>query len=301
MVETANLGTRNTELIIETASTHNTYSTAQSITDDNKNIGVLQGTLSSHSEQDWYKIKCPISGKLAVVLGCPAGCDYNVYVYDSNGSTLLASGSSHTAGYGEYCVIGVSSTKEYYIKVVSNGTTLSPVLEYYLYAFNTAKKAWYSQFNSNVLGYGYWNTYKLDKLYFKGCSGNLATTPFMVDSSSPRIMKDGCAICAYAMVLKNLGATTTANIHDFRTGYYGKAIPDPFTLTLCNVSITDNPISSGGEYHYNKVLTKTPVYISNHDALVNAFGYTEEEASGTSIDTIKTLLKSHPEGVIVKF
>ncbi len=119
-------------------------------------------------------------------------------------------------------------------------------------------------------------------------------------------MHEGCAISSVAMVLKNAGAVTNLRIDDFRSEYYGYAEPDPFIVTLRNVSLRDKPTLDETEekYCYDIALTNTPVELNtvrSLSALVSDFNKTLNKAEqNISIDGVIDLLNTHPEGVIVQ-
>lgn len=303
--DTNSVNSRNTSILNETSSNHSTYINAQSLTDSNNNIYVLKGTITSSGQNDWYKITCPngiSSGTLELMLGCPYNCNYDIYLYSSNGQVLLSSGNSFGAGYGERCRYSIIGGTTYYIKVTNHsGTTVYPNSYYYIYPLITRSKAWYSQYNANVLGCAYWDTYLLDNLYFTGYDENKC---FKVDNSNNDLMSKGCAISSFAMVLKNLNSKTSSNCWDFRTNFYGKLIPDPFTLTLRNNNISSKPVydSSTLKYKYTKSLSATPVKLNvsrTISDLVQDFGHTAHNIPSANINDVTSLLSTHPEGVIV--
>lgn len=293
-----------TSLLLETSGSHSSYRTAQSLSGSGgtTDYSVLQGTISASGQNDWYKITVPSTytgGRLDVVLGCPSGYNYDIFLYSSNGTTLISSGNTFASGYGEIVTTSITAGSTYYIKVTNHsGSSTSSSQYYYVYPLVTNTKTWYSQYKGKILDYTYWNTYKLDNLYFTSFDSNIT---FMADDRNDDLMHEGCAISSFAMVLKNLNATTSLKVHDFRTGYHGYVIPDPFTLTLRNVSIYDEPVFSGDKYSYSKSLSSTPVMINSYrklSAVISEFGYTLNSTTGT-ISTIKNLLNSHPEGVVV--
>jgi hypothetical protein len=106
---------------------NNTYSTANAINDDDNAYGVI----SSSTDLDFYKVQFSSSGKANFYLGdIPSGCDYDLQLLDSNGTTVL---SSSTNGGNTAELISqyqVSANKWYYLKVYSySGSNTS---SYYL-------------------------------------------------------------------------------------------------------------------------------------------------------------------------
>ena len=94
---------------------NNTYSTADLTYDDYDNYGYISTT----SDVDWWKVKFPSSGSANFWLGnIPSGCDYDLQVYSSNGTTLLNS-STNSGNANELTTINVSANVYYYIKIYS--------------------------------------------------------------------------------------------------------------------------------------------------------------------------------------
>lgn len=95
----------------------NDYYYNANITYDDDN---MYGTMSSTVDNDWYRVSFPSNGKANFYLGSiPAGCDYDLFLYDSDGATLLtgsSAGGNADELISQYTVI---ANKIYYIKVKS--------------------------------------------------------------------------------------------------------------------------------------------------------------------------------------
>lgn len=107
---------------------NNTSGSADRIYHDYDNYGKI----SSASDVDWYKIKFNGQRKVNFYLGdIPAGCDYDLYLYDSNGTTLLTNtsmdninpttinGVTEVRHYDLIENFQATGNKDYYLKVVS--------------------------------------------------------------------------------------------------------------------------------------------------------------------------------------
>lgn len=89
---------------------NNTYSTADRTYDDYDNYGAL----SSTSDVDWWVVSFSSAGEANFWLGnIPSGCDYELTLYASNGTTLLAS-SRNGSNTAELITYSVSANTKYY-------------------------------------------------------------------------------------------------------------------------------------------------------------------------------------------
>ena len=94
---------------------NNTYSAADLTYDDYDNYGYISTT----SDVDWWKVKFNSSGTANFWLGnVPSGCDYDLRLYSSNGTTLIQS-STNSGNANELITINVSANVYYYIKINS--------------------------------------------------------------------------------------------------------------------------------------------------------------------------------------
>ncbi len=79
----ANIAARGTGIETEP---NDSYSTADSIDDG----GSMYGNINSTDYADWYSVTFAKSGFANFFLGeIPTGCDYDLHVYDSSGTTIL--------------------------------------------------------------------------------------------------------------------------------------------------------------------------------------------------------------------
>lgn len=109
---------------------NNSYSYANLINDDDNVYGRLRIAPSSDS-QDWYRVQFNQSGYINVFLGnIPSGCNYDLALYSSNGTTILK--SSCTAGNANEVIRAypVQAYTDYYLRVYSNSSQGST--SYYL-------------------------------------------------------------------------------------------------------------------------------------------------------------------------
>ncbi|MCQ2353779.1 MAG: hypothetical protein MJ102_01600 [Clostridia bacterium] len=153
---------------------------------------------------------------------------------------------------------------------------------------------WYSQNNIYTSD---WDGTILENVYFS--SGGVKRR-FAVDSKSGTYCSNwidsGCALCSVAMVLHNLGATLT-NGYDLRSGQNGNLPADPYTVALANTGNT-------GITKENDVMSGNPTYMSwgqvtgrfNLDGEAIAF----RRVYGPTRALLKSLLETHPQGVIVE-
>ncbi len=94
---------------------NNTGATADVTYDDYDN----RGTISSISDVDWWKITPTASGLMNFWLGnIPSGCNYNMYLCQSNGAVTLAH-STNNSNTAEKMRIHVKAGTTYYIKITS--------------------------------------------------------------------------------------------------------------------------------------------------------------------------------------
>ncbi len=95
---------------------NNTYSTADQTCDDYNNYGKI----SSTSDIDWWKITFNYDGKANFYLGnIPTNCNYNLRLYSSNGTTLLAS-STNGGNASELITYAVNANTTYYMRIYSS-------------------------------------------------------------------------------------------------------------------------------------------------------------------------------------
>lgn len=171
-------------------------------------------------------------------------------------------------------------------------------------------KTYYSQTIPN------WTTTNLDKLFFPNYlnDSKAARTPTVYNSGYTSIDSSaydrgfmnmwGCWIASFAMVLKNMGATTSTQQDDLRTGSRGYLQSDPYTVMMANVNWSANTSSGGKYYNYFSGNDPMIVYPSR---IANAFGKTSTSLislSGTvdqKANTLAMAIRNNPEGVMVRF
>ncbi len=121
--------------------------------------------------------------------------------------------------------------KQFYICVKSLKSTGTAKIPYYFNVNYNASRPFYSQKVGKIHGINLWNTQYLDKLTFPNYSNKKFITTD--DTNDYDVMKSGCALASYAMVLRNVNATMGGK--DFRTGFTGSLYADPFTAMLSNI------------------------------------------------------------------
>ena len=154
----------------------------------------------------------------------------------------------------------------------------------------------YTGFSQSDPGQSYtpFDTTNLDNL----CSSGSST------SWLSRFRSAGCVIASYAMILRNLNATTSRSRYDFRTGSNGYLAADPFTVMLANTSWPSIDENSDGSY--TAATTADPVYAS-HGRIASAFGKTATKVPLEGLTdqekayAIAYFLSLHPEGIAVSF
>lgn len=102
-------------LVRNETESNNTYTSANTIYDNED----VYGLISSTTDVDWYKVQFSSNGKADFSLGnIPTGCDYDIYLYDSDGTTQLAS-SIYGGNTNELVSqFSVTAGKWYYIRVI---------------------------------------------------------------------------------------------------------------------------------------------------------------------------------------
>jgi murein DD-endopeptidase MepM/ murein hydrolase activator NlpD len=107
---------------------NDSYSQADVINNEDNVYGSLMPTTDT---QDWYRIQFSQSGYVNLFLGnIPSGCNYNLALYSSDGTTLLT--SSSTAGNANELIraYSVQANTNYYIRV--NAATSQGSISNYL-------------------------------------------------------------------------------------------------------------------------------------------------------------------------
>lgn len=296
---------------------NNTYTQANTIYD---NIEV-RGTLNIGTDRDWFKISFPQSGNANFFLcNIPAGCDYDLYLYDSNGTTLLA-WSEKGSNADELITYRVGANKTYYVLIAPYQGCSSP-LEYSFRAKNYPY-IWFSQ-SWHEDGTQQWNRTNLTNVYFPNmqsckdfCGNNLkcSHTPlFTISSYVPaanqldkgHINKWGCVVTSWAMVLNNMGAKTTSLRRDLRTGVTSYLDADPFTVTMANIGWLSDTHQSGRWEIRGYTDSFSPVY-ARHGTIASSFGKTAKtvDLAGLSHEEkarhIAYYLGQNPEGILASY
>lgn len=283
-----------TKAVLKTESEpNNTITTANVVNQDD----TIYGTIGSTTDVDFFRVSFPLAGTANFWLGdIPSGKDYDLYVYNSSG-TLVGSSTGTTSS--ELVSLSVSANSTYYFKVQGCNNSYSTTSKYRVRS--RLVLGTYNYFCQGTPSYSSpsYSTNNLDILYYKTTSGETSAKSYL-----ERIKNAGCVASSYAMILRNLGAKTTSNQYDVRTGSTYKLNADPFTVSYSNTLFPSITYSSGsGIYIANT--TRDPVFMFHSDAL-GGFGktYTQYSLSGTDTSKANAIayqLSLHPEGVAVSF
>lgn len=91
------------------------YSSSNQTYNDYNNYGQI----TSQNDIDWWHITPTQTGLANIYLSVPSGSDYDLYVYDSNATKILAMSINDTPGQFELIRCHLKSTSTYKIKIVS--------------------------------------------------------------------------------------------------------------------------------------------------------------------------------------
>lgn len=258
----------------------------------------ITGYISSSSDVDYFKISPTTNGVFSFWLGnIPAGKDYDLYVYDYSSGQLLA--SSTRQGNTQEVINGITAKagKVYCFAVKGKNGSYSTTSAYKVRCKILMNPyTGFSQTNPEKSSTSFSIT-NLDKLYSSATNGS---------SWLYRYKQVGCFIASYAMVLRNLGAKTTVQQDDFRTGRREFLAADPFTVMLASTSWPE--ITPNGDGTYTANTAYNPINVS-HKFIASSFG---KKANGVGLRdknlsetdkayAIAYYLTKHPEGVMVAF
>ena len=187
----------------------------------------------------------------------------------------------------------------------------------------TSSSTWYSQYD-NTVGTT-WSMTDLNKLYFPnigtcsycGTVHKCANTPLYASTSfvgtstqlaQPHLRMFGCNMASAAMVLKNLGATTSSTRYDLRTKTSYNLAADPYTVTMANIGWLSTTYNSNNTHYeitgYTAV--NTPCYVSYWYNIANSFGKTAYNVDFSTLSTdskaynLDYYIKQNPEGILVR-
>ncbi len=183
----------------------------------------------------------------------------------------------------------MTSGTAYYVKVCGYGSSFDITNKYRFRAKLYLQTYHYFSQKSSAQTY---NTTNLDILY--NSTSMISWKSYINDS--------GCVMASYAIVLKNLGATTSQKRYDIRNGITDYLQPDPFTVTYANMDFPEITFSNG-KYTTNR--SGSPV-AAQGSTPITGFGkaYSKVDISGTDADKANEIayqLSLHPEGVAVSF
>lgn len=206
-----------------------------------------QRLLFTHVEGGKYKISTELSPNYFLTL---------------QGETLLFQKSDNLSADNlilQYWYIGTTELNNHFIISASDTSKSLAINSDGVYVTTGTLTSWsfekcptfYSQKANPINSTNYWNTNQLDTLYFPNSSSDYSSHPFF-KSSSNDLMNEGCALVAYAMILDNLGVTTSA--YDFRKPNKGitTQIADPYFVTLASTNLRSTiPDYTNGTYSYS--------------------------------------------------
>lgn len=187
----------------------------------------------------------------------------------------------------------------------------------------TTNTTWFSQGSSSA-GTG-WTSTNLNYLYFPNlayCSDCGSTTlykcrntPFYTTSSfsassnqlnKGHINKWGCNITSIAMILRNMGATTSSNRTDFRTNTTGRLSADPFTVAMSNMSWPTVTKVNSTRYEITSYTDQGGPTYTYWATAVSGFGKSayKVDLSGKTAkekaDILAYYINKNPEGILVR-
>ncbi len=270
---------------------NNTFSNANVVNQDD----TVFGTIRNANDVDYYCVTFPLSGSANFWLGdIPSGKDYDLYVYNSNWD--LVDSSTGTASSELVTLSSVSANSTYYFKVKGHNNSYSTTDQYRVRSRLILGTYNYFCQNTPSASSPNYSITNLDNLYYYE-NGVQSANSFL-----SKIKSGGCVACSYAMILRNLGATTSSH-YDVRTGTTGILNADPFTVTYAN---TQFPTISQVGTIYMANTSSNPVWINDY-YVTNGFGKTFDEfyitgaTDSSKADAIAYQLSLHPEGVAVSF
>ena len=286
---------------------NDTFAQAQTIYSDY----TINGSFTSQSDVDVYKITSPIDGLANFHLGnIPAANDYDLELYDADYELLAVGTASYD--FEQIMAYPVSVGDVFYILVrcfqIYDTGNLDYILRARVYPITYT---YYSQVAESPITTSYYNN--LENTTFTGgiCSS--------VDMYY-RYNRFGCASASVAMVLKNMNAETKIAVPD---------IPGHTSGAVNAVTMNGNPYAvmmiNSGYWGYDSSLGKSRVILpevsySNgsyivsssqdpaackYDWIANAYGLTYDFAWGLNITeyekTVAKLISDHPEGICLYF
>lgn len=227
-IEAENMASIRAAGSIYESESNNTYSTADRTYDDYDGYGKI----SSTSDVDWWVIKFNSSGYANFWLGnIPSGCDYDLKLYSSDGTTLLKSSSKSGNAdelISEYWVTGGVN---YYVRI---------------HAYSGSSTSTYYQFRAKNYPYHEYAGIYLGGSY-QGISAKI-TTP----SSLPDVSDSGESVWVSSNVDSNgewiqTGARYYSSFNNFKTytEHYESGV---YTLTTVGVHVLGAKISYKVEY-----------------------------------------------------
>lgn len=130
---------------------NNTYTTANRTVNDYDSFGKI----STAGDIDYWVVRFTKGGSANFYLGnIPTGCNYDLRIYDSNGTTLLRS-SANSGNSHELITMTVSSGRDYYIRInsASGASTAYYLFRTKVYPSNTiASVPLYQQQSGSTCG-----------------------------------------------------------------------------------------------------------------------------------------------------
>lgn len=254
---------------------NNSWQAADTIYNDYDGYGLI----NYPSDIDYWKITFPYSGTANFYLGnIPSNCNYNIYLYSSDGETILKYGSNSGNTY-ELLTCQVSAGSTYYVRVytVSGCSTTS----YYLfrarvYPSKTLSVPIYQQDGSDTCGSAcgrmilkYYNITVSEADFVAtatGCAGNGDDYTFVyaiTDALNIYLRNNGKAT---RYEYSDVSSLSSSAYTDFVLNNILNGSPLQLPLTFSNSSYF--PYNSGGHY----IVIKGMIYSSSsstYTAMIN--------------------------------
>lgn len=247
---------------------------------------------SAADSQRWFFEPVPIASislsrdALSMMAGSSTSLDVIMFPAKIDGDVVWSSDNPAVASVDQYGKV---------IAYRDGSATITAVLndlqaECLVTVSNIQASAYFSQHNFSDGG---WNVMPLTSLRF---SGRL----FAIEryNRGADWLDEGCLLCCYSMLLKNLGAVMT-NGYDFRSGKTDSLDPDPYITALAN-SGNYGATSAKANLYGNPISISLSMILSRFT--VNGAQITaSSHRGGVTLRSIRDELAQHPEGIIVEF
>ena len=254
-------------------------------------ISIIGSFLTNDDDYFCYTAPSGNNISLDITLSVSENMAAHIILYDSSGKYIVQLASDYSSlGFGiHYRLNNVTPGAKYYI-CVGKTYSESSTDKYYLTVNYSIKNAWYSQFAASVGGVDYWNPNKLDQLSitYVDKNGTIKQPVFIDGKTSGHWMTEGCCIASLAMMLRNMNKTMLG--YDFRTGYKGNLMADPYTVVLANCKINGMSITSNST---SLTLSNNPILVSYYYDVASRFGATVKTFACSNETQLKELIDEY--------